>query len=453
MAISGIFTALSGMNAQRRVIDTAANNIANQLTPGYRRQVVDLVPVSVGAGPAVFTKGTGTVALGVDAIDTRRVLDAAAETRARQGTASAVDAATTYQSMLQVEDVFGEPGEAGLSERLDAFWTSWSDLSDRADDAVARNEVLARADTVADRFRQANDDLTTIEADTARQFASIAERSNSLAVEIAQLNRSIASDSGSPNALLDERDKLASELTSLIGADVRDSDRGQVSISLGGRLLVGNGTSFEVQATATGLEWAGDGQTVTSGPSEMSALSRLVSDTIPGLRSELDTIVDDFVTEVNDLHTQGYGLDGTDGRNFFDPTGTTAATIAISADVDGEPDFVAAGAPELPGPVAPGIFDGRQAQLLGDLSSDGVSTDAYRAMVAEFGIDTNAAGRTASAAQQIASTAIDEAESVSGVNLDEELTTMMAAQRGFEASARILSIVDEMLQTMINMTR
>ena len=160
-----------------------------------------------------------------------------------------------------------------------------------------------------------------------------------------------------------------------------------------------------------------------------------------------------LVNEVNAVHRQGYDIDGNTGLDFFDPAGTTITSLALSADVAGQPDRLAAGAPVLPGPTAPGLFDGGQAQILGDLAVDGTADSAYRSFVSRIGVDTNASARRAVSTQQIADRALDEAESVSGVSLDEEMANMMAAQRGFEASARVLNVVDEMLQTVIGMIR
>lgn len=452
MAVSGIFSALSGMHAHRQILDTTAHNVSNQLTPGYRRQVVDLAPMSIGTGAQVFA-GPGSRSLGVDVIDTRRVLDEMAEGRARRNVATSVDAATTYSGLVRLEDVFGEPSERGIASELDGFWVSWGDLADRADDPVARAEVLSRASLLADRFQQASDDLDSVEVDAQRRLATMATEINTMADQVAELNRAIASSPETPNALLDERDQLAASLATMAGADVRTTDRGQVSIAIGGRLLVGGGTTQAVRHDGANIVWDADGERVDPAASELAAIDRLIDETVPGTRAGLDAVVEQLVTEVNAVHVGGYGLDGTTGRNFFDPAGITASTIAISADVDGEPDHLAAGAPVLPGPVAPGAFDGRQAQLLSDLALDGSADAEYRSFVAGLGIDTNAAGRRADTAQQVADRSLDEAESVSGVSLDEEMAMMMAAQRGYEASARVLGVVDEMLQTVIGMIR
>lgn len=450
MAVNGIYTALTGMNAHRRILDTTAHNVANQATPGYRRQIVDLAPVTAGTGAAVFA-GTGNRSLGVDVVDTRRVLDQLAEARANRAVGTAVGSATTRDAMLRIEAVFDEPTERGIATQLDAFWTSWSDLADRADDPVARGEVLSRAQSLIDRLRQASDELQDVEFDTRRQLGGIADEINTLAGQVAELNRSIASATGTPNGLLDERDRLTAKLASMAGAQVQPGDFDQVSVTIGGRLLVGGGSAFTVTTAANGLVWASDGSALRPGPSELASIDSIRADALPNAQGALDAIVATLVTEVNALHSVGYAPDGTTGRDFFDPAGTTAGTISLSADVVGQPENLAAGAPILPGPTAPGTFDGRQAQAIGDLAVNGNADADYRTFIAGLAVDTSNARRRSDTAQQIADRALDEAESVSGVNLDEEMVQMMAAQRGYEASARVLQAVDEMLQTLIGL--
>ncbi len=452
MAISGLYTALSGIHAHRQILDNASHNVANQLTPGYRRTLVDLAPVSAGTGAQVFA-GQGTQELGVDVVDTRRVLNVMSESRARATLATAVDASTSHEAMLRLEHVFAEPGTNGIANQLDAFWVSWSDLATRAADPVARSEVLSQANGIIDRFQLASDDLRSVGYDAERRLATMSTEINTMAAQVADLNKSIAASPTTANALLDQRDALAAELETMAGVQIRPTERGQIAVSVGGRLLVGNGSSYDVRYAGGTIVWDVDGTQLQPTTSELSALNRLRDETLPDTLAALDTIVADFVTEVNTAHEAGYGLDGVTGRPFFDPAGTTAEALALSADVDGQPDHLAAGAPELPGPVAPGPHDGGQAQVIGDLAESGTSTADYRSFVADLGIRTNAAGRTADSSRLVADQALDDAESVSGVNLDEELAMMMAAQQGYEASARVLRAADEMLQTLMGLFR
>ena len=136
--------------------------------------------------------------------------------------------------------------------------------------------------------------------------------------------------------------------------------------------------------------------------------------------------------------------------NFFDPANLTASTISLSADVDGLPDNIAAGAPVLPGPVAPGVFDGELARQLADLadSATGPGTE-YRSLVSTLGIEARGASQRDVVQAQVTLAANNQAESVGGVNLDEEMASLVATQRAYEASARVLTSVDQMLDVLL----
>jgi flagellar hook-associated protein 1 FlgK len=178
-----------------------------------------------------------------------------------------------------------------------------------------------------------------------------------------------------------------------------------------------------------------------------------INDVVPRYLSALDDIANTLVTSVNTMHAAGYGQDGVTGRNFFDPAGTTAATIAISTDVAGQPSRLAAGAPKLPGPTAPGALDGNQARLIAALASSatGASTK-YQTMISGMAIESRSAQQRADVQGTIADNAVKEADSVGSVSIDEEMTQMMEAQRAFQAASRVLSTVDDMLSFLIERT-
>jgi flagellar hook-associated protein 1 FlgK len=147
----------------------------------------------------------------------------------------------------------------------------------------------------------------------------------------------------------------------------------------------------------------------------------------------------------------------TTGLNFFVPavsaavgpppvTGVpvTAATIRLSADVAGLPQNIAAGAAG----AAP--LDGEQARALAGLIDATGGADAdYRALIAGLAVETRGAIRRADNQAQVTDTAISDAESVGSVSIDEEMANLVGSQRAYEASARFLSVVDELLGTLI----
>jgi flagellar hook-associated protein 1 FlgK len=145
------------------------------------------------------------------------------------------------------------------------------------------------------------------------------------------------------------------------------------------------------------------------------------------------------------LGTTPVGTDGVGGRMFF--SGTSAATLAVSDDIAGNPAAVAAGI------ATNGPLDGSIALALATQaeSTSGADED-FRQMIVQLGVDTSTA-ISRSNIQDKATESLDRARSAqSAVNLDEEMTSMVEYQHAYEAAARFLTVIDEMLDTLINRT-
>jgi len=144
---------------------------------------------------------------------------------------------------------------------------------------------------------------------------------------------------------------------------------------------------------------------------------------------------------------------GVTGRNFFDPAGVTASTIQLSTDVAGLPANIAAGAPVPPLNTAPGPLDGDIARQMARLADSATGADsAYRSMVGSLAVEARSAEQSTRVQADITDAAMNEDASVSSVSLDEEMSNLVTAQRAYEASARVLTAVDDMLGTLIERT-
>jgi flagellar hook-associated protein 1 FlgK len=175
-----------------------------------------------------------------------------------------------------------------------------------------------------------------------------------------------------------------------------------------------------------------------------------INDVIPRYLSSLDSVAASLVSTVNTLHTAGYGQDGVSGRTFFDPAGTTATTIDLSADVIGQPGRLAAGAPVFPGPVAPGPLDGNQARLMAALADSATGPDSrYQQMISSLAVETRTARQRAEVQTTVADNAIRDAASISSVSVDEEMTQMIESQRVYQAASKVLATIDELLGFLI----
>jgi flagellar hook-associated protein 1 FlgK len=125
----------------------------------------------------------------------------------------------------------------------------------------------------------------------------------------------------------------------------------------------------------------------------------------------------------------------------------------LSTDVAGTPANIAAGAPVLPGPVAPGPLDGEQARAIAALAEAATGPDStYRAMISGLAVEAGAATHRADLQAQVADSARQQADSVGAVSIDEEMANLTAAQRAFEASARVMTAVNDMLGFLIERT-
>jgi|688.fasta_scaffold128313_3 flagellar hook-associated protein 1 FlgK len=444
--ISSLNTPLSAMRAQRQILDVTARNIANATTPGYHRQRVELATPGTSG-----ISGSGGNA-GVDVSRVSRSADDLIIARASREEAGRSAADATAATLARIESLFPEPSDHGLAAQLDDYWGSWSSVANDPGNQTARSSLLSKASTVVNSLRRGVEDLTAVSDAAKTRMTGIANEVNDLTARIVTFNQTIAGLTDPSADLLDQRDQLVAKLTNLSGALTQVTGTGEVNVFIGGRQVVAGTFAAQLQAPSGTLQFD-DGQAVLMTSGEGASVAATINDVVPRYLSALDDIANTLVTSVNTMHAAGYGQDGVTGRNFFDPAGTTAATIAISSDVAGQPSLLAAGAPKLPGPTAPGALDGNQARLIAALASSatGAST-RYQTMISGMAIESRSAQQRAEVQGTIADNAVKEADSVGSVSIDEEMTQMMEAQRAFQAASRVLSTVDEMLSFLIERT-
>jgi flagellar hook-associated protein 1 len=430
-AFMGLQTSLRGLLAQQEALDTTGHNIANANTPGYSRQQAILTPTQplTVPGNSQNNGAPAQIGTGVDVTAINRIRDAFLDLQYRAQATSLGDATARTDSLDQAQLAFAEPGDSGLSAQLQKFWSAWSDVANAPDSQPAREALIASAQTLTTIFSTVSAQLTTVAQQAAQEYAAETGPSGDVAQwakQLAGLNTSISDavlTGGSPNDLMDQRDQLIDKLSSLAQVSVTDLGNGAEKIDFGGVTLVD-------PAAAGGYTWP---QTLTNPGGKLGALQSLGSATGPALtyRSQLDAVAADLVSSVNALHSS---------TPFFDPAGTTAATINVVA---------TAATVQTGSGAAPGQNDVAQAIA----SLRGGSTDQlYNTLVARIGTDVNAAMNAESTSQSLADAVDSRRQSVSGVSLDEEMTNLIRFQRGYQASARTMTTLDDMLDTLINRT-
>jgi flagellar hook-associated protein 1 len=443
---SALTNAASALAAQSYGMQVTGQNIANADTEGYTRERVNAVATGPAAGvPQLYSTSShtaGTVMTdGVSRLNDP-IIDA--HVRTEQGLSGFAD--TAASTMSSVETFFPEPSDTGLTEQLNTFWNDWSAVANNPGDGAARSALLQQANTVTDTLHSTSASLSGLVSDTQAGLASSVGQLNSTATALGKLNAEISIEHSTGQvdpSLLDQRDLMLGQLASLGGAQSQLQADGSATVVLGGQTLVSGNTVSTVGVDASSnVTVGGTAVTLTGGQAQAQSLA--LTSTLPGYQSALDGVASTLATEVNAVHTTGYDLSGNAGGAFF--TGTSAATITVAIT---DPSAIAASGTASAG----GNLDAGVAQQIGALGASSTGADAaYRALVANIGSASQRATQQSTVQDSVTSSAQAIQASSSGVSYDDEVTNLLTYQRAYQASSRVLTTVDDMLDTLINRT-
>ncbi len=433
---AGISTALSSLRTQRIAIDVAGQNIANVNTPGYSRQRVDM------------TAGTG-----VDVSAISRLHNGILGDRSRTEGAQMQNLVVTSSVLSEVEEVFPEPTSYGLQTKLDALWTSFSDVAREPENSGARVQVLSQANAVTDWLNNAATELGDITTSHSASLSNLVTTVNGYSKELSELNVAISQSVESTqaaNALEDRRAYVADQLAQLVGGSYLTNDANQLSVTLGGGTLVGPATYETLQVASAGgttsLQWATDSSTATVTSGSANGYLTAINTTVNSWTTTLNGVASAITSQVNAVQATGYDRDGNAGSDLF--SGSTASTITVAL-TDG--DDIAASAVAPSGGVA--SLDGSKADSMAALATAANGPDElYQNLVVSLGFAVQAAEQAAATQESLTSSITSQIDSESGVSIDEEMANLLAYQRAYEAAARVLTAIDAVLETLINRT-
>jgi flagellar hook-associated protein 1 FlgK len=460
---SGLTGALSALHAQRHGMDVTGQNIANANTDGYSRQRVNLEATGGSTVPAIYSISDGASG-GVTVTDVGRIQDTFLETRARIEHGQSAYLAGKQQVYDRIEQVFKEPSKTGLQSQLSDFWKSWHDLVNQPGDPAARTQVLAQATTVASTIKDSYATLGSLWQTGREQLDGYATDLNSAAERVAQLNQAIvrSGQAGLPaNELADQRDLLVLHISELTGASTLARPDGSVDVFISGSPLV-NGANYR-QVSVTGaqrmedqsvtpvrLVWDKPANTpvaVTSGT--IAATMETLGTTLPGYGVGLDKVAAALANTVNTQHKLGLDLQGNAGVDFFSSTKAANFGVALTS----TNQIAAAVKPPAGAPPGTGKYDGNNADALAGLATAADGPDReYRQFIIDLGSAKQTVDRRAAIQGAITSDVDSARISQSGVNLDEEMSNLISYQRAYQAASRVITTVDDMLDTLINRT-
>ena len=465
--MAGLFDTLAlganSLSTYRKAIDTTGHNLANVNTPGYTRQrlLIEATTVDGGAwGPI----GNGSEAVKIQQLQNKTTLKQLQIEASVEGSLSAKQEALQQALVFLQESIDRNGGSGtntkGISQGLADFFAAAQSVAASPASIADRRLFLEKAQELATKFNTADARLDSLQQGLSDRVTAEVSEANALVTEIAKLNESIVSEEalspGYANDLRDSRQLKLEALAKLVKIDTAEQENGAVNVSIGGNLVVdgrdvaGTLETFDAGGGNLQVRLAGQGTALALTGGSIQGTIAVRDGELAGLRSEINQLASTLISEVNAVHSTGFGLDGTTGANFF--TGSTAADIAVNSTIISNPRlFQASGIAGESGnnTVAQAIASLNQKTHAG-LGSVSFS-NKQAATIAALGQELATAESELADQKTISQFVRNQRDSISGVSVDEEMTNLIMFQKAFQASAKLISMTDEMLATIIEM--
>ncbi|MFP5113106.1 flagellar hook-associated protein FlgK [Bacillaceae bacterium C204] len=461
-----------GLAAQQAALSTTGHNIANANTTGYTRQRAEMQATK----PVSFPGMQIQLGTGVEVNKIVRLREDYLDVQLRNENKSLGYWEAKSDALTKVEELLNEPSDDGLAFTMDEFWKGWEELAKNPDSAAARAVVRQKGVAVTETLKHISESLDQMQDDLKLVISTKTDEVNSITAQIGNLNDQISRlvpNNYEPNDLYDQRDVLIDQLSKLVEVKVSppNKDTGVVDISVGGVTLVsGKNTNRLTVDTSNGMVdpaniKIGDTQvTLTSG----ELLGRIESygifgggskSTIPSMKDKINNLAMTFANAVNTIHQGGMNLDNINGVSttkvpFF--VGTSANDLAVNPEIMNSLNLIAAAKEESAGQSSTG--NGSNAQAIANIKftsllfpgTNSTADDYYRNIIGQLGIDSQEAQRMQSNSEVIIQQVDNRRQSVSGVSLDEEMANMIKFQQAYNASARMVTVMDQCLDKIIN---
>lgn len=512
----GIFNAHRALLTSQSALNTINHNIANANTDGYSRQRVDIQAAHPYTSPNIVGLNQGQLGQGSIVQEITRIRDSFLDDQFQDQNSFLGMNQQIRDILQSLEGIITEPSANGINSAIQGFFDAAQELSLNPESQAVRADFIQHASDMLTVFQQQAQqfyDLRTNITGNPNVAASFAVSQIGITVNdinnkiqtIASLNQQIVSIKASgaePNDLYDQRNLLLDELAGLIDIDVQNLSNGQINVTTAGGTvsLISGGSimnqlaynmnpgpvpsQFDIPGllttTVTGVtlnDFAGSdvqsgklkglidmGQYDAANPNRVNVRSALNS---------INTLFTSLAGQINTLQSTGRTLAGAvSGINLFvtgaaTPPGDPIQILSWDVNapfldpINGPPLISAAINDPLapPGPGFAGPGDGRNALAMAQLRQASIAalgnttfTEFFNGVTSNLGISARTYQDRTTSQKNLINSLEQQRQSVSGVNTDEEMIDLLRFQRSFEASSKVISVFDEIYQTLINIT-
>lgn len=527
----GFEIARKGLYVNQANLEVTAHNIANANTKGYSRQQVIQKSIEPLTGWGLITSYGGyAVGGGVDIQQVRQIRDAYLDMQYRKESTAFGEWEVKRDMLAYIETIFNEPSDSGISTVLNEFFNSLQALSLNPEDPTTRAAVQQKALALTENIRNVYMKLEDLQREANQAIIARVEEINSYAREIAALNEQIFKfeNVGRPaNDLRDRRNLIVDNLSRIIKVSVHEDTSGRFRVDIAGQTLVNHTNLYELDVIPRSgsvnasryprnnhvdvddlveVVWKNTGEKVNIPGGTLKGFIDMRDgiggreQPLPGVPAELSGTAPDpgqlqpapnnnteygipyymrtwnlfahtLMITFNEIHSQGYTLNGETGINFFSdgrtgldpnpPRQPIAKFITISDEIRNDWANIAAiylDEEDTANEIDPTNARGNNKNILRliDLRyktyvPECDNLDNFtKALISTLGVASRQASYAADSQETLLAEMDQRRESISGVSLDEEMANMVRFQHAYNASARILTAIDEMLDTLIN---
>nr|MBI1231813.1 flagellar hook-associated protein FlgK [Cytophagales bacterium] len=451
-------------------ITVTGHNMANASTEGYSRQRVVIEAEKQFDGVHILGVGayTNQIQRVHDELLDRRIQLQKSDDGMLQAEKDILDLMEANLGQIIDRQSLSAEGSAaaqgigapnGLGEFLDDFFNTISALSADPTSSALRNQLVQNAKSLTAKFNSNDKSIEDLKTTISDQTDFQISEANSLIQQISELNHAIALDEnksrGQSNDLRDQRQKNIEKLAEIISIETSSLDNGIIEVKSGGVVLTGVKTPKNLLTSYVDTSGALRYRTqegaleiaVTSGG--LAGLSRAHNQSLPKLQENLNELASEIISRVNSIYQEGYDLKGNTGNLLF--SGTGASDIAVDEHLLNNPQAFQGSADGTTGnnEIITKLFELSLERIpnLGDRTLSG----RYAEVISEFGHEIQSLETSIVDNNSIGTMLTNKRQSISGVSLDEEMTNLIQYQRAYQASARVIGIIDEMVQTVIGL--
>lgn len=467
MAILGFEIAKSGMNAARNQLNVTAHNLANVATPGYtRQQAIQVTKTPIHSLGITDHLSNGIIGQGTDISTIVRVRNDFLDCEYRNYLSTTNYNYHMSQGYSYIESILNEPSDISVSANISNFWNSLSELGSKVTDMSARAAFSQSALSFTTALNNIGEKTAQLKSQYTQELESVVNKINNITNEIYELNKKISDleTIGNPaNDLRDSRDSLIDELSKLIDIETYPNEHGGISVLAGGKLLVGENTKRQISLTTDPdnnsfkVIWSDELDQFSIKGGHLNGALKTINETIADFENNLNSMVTAMTEKFNEIHKNGFDLNGNAGLDFFvskDGGPLTIQNITINPAILEDESLIALSSDAtLSGDNGNlnELLKVKDEKLLNPTGTAPLTvSEFYNYAVSKIGLNSKSYTQAYENANSALKNIATQKDSVSGVSMDEETANLVMFQQVYNASAKVLQTISEMLDTLVN---